>query len=175
MARKVKSSLLGDIFEITASLPWWAGIVLAVSSNIVLHRHAIAGDVVTVATPGQLSHLVISNLTKTLASFGQYILPALFLMAALTSFIKQKKRKTIAINSGGSINSIDSLSWRDFELLVGEAFRMNGYSVTETGGGGADGGIDLQLKKNGEVFLVQCKQWKAFKVSVTISNSSKVI
>jgi len=39
--------------------------------------------------------------------------------------------------------------------------------VTETGGGGADGGIDLALKKEGETFLVQCKQWKALKVGVT--------
>jgi restriction system protein len=46
---------------------------------------------------------------------------------------------------------------------------MKGYPVIETGGGGADGGgIDLMLKKDGEVFLVQCKQWRDFKVSVNI-------
>lgn len=53
-------------------------------------------------------------------------------------------------------------------MLVGEAFRMHGFSVVETGGGGADGGIDLVLKKEGEVFLVQCKQWRAYKVSVNV-------
>ena len=45
---------------------------------------------------------------------------------------------------------------------------MRGFSVAETGGGGADGGIDLKLKKGGEIFLVQCKQWRAYKVSVNI-------
>ena len=60
------------------------------------------------------------------------------------------------------------MNWRDFELLVGEAFRLRGYTVTETGGGGADGGIDLQLTRGGETFLVQCKQWKAYKVSVNV-------
>ena len=168
MARKAKSSLIEDIFEITASLPWWAGTFLAILSNVILHRYAIADDVSNIAVPGQIGHLVISNVTKNLASLGQYILPALFLLAALTSFIKQKKRKNLVINGGESINAIRSLSWLDFELLVGQAFRMNGFSVTETGGGGADGGIDLQLKKDGEIFLVQCKQWRAFKVSVTI-------
>jgi restriction system protein len=59
------------------------------------------------------------------------------------------------------------MTWQEFELLVGEAFRLKGYSVAETGGGGADGGVDLVLKKGGELFLVQCKQWRAFKVSVT--------
>jgi restriction system protein len=40
--------------------------------------------------------------------------------------------------------------------------------VAETGGGGADGGVDLILWKSGEKFLVQCKQWKAFKVGVDV-------
>ena len=42
----------------------------------------------------------------------------------------------------------------------------------ETGGGGADGGIDLVLtkpgKNGGEKVLVQCKQWRAFKVGVDV-------
>jgi restriction system protein len=53
-------------------------------------------------------------------------------------------------------------------MLVGEAFKLQGYQVFETGGGGADGGVDLVLRKGGEKFLVQCKQWKALKVGVTI-------
>jgi restriction system protein len=46
------------------------------------------------------------------------------------------------------------------------AFRLHGFRVAETGGGGADGGVDLVLTKGGEKFLVQCKQWKAYKVGV---------
>ncbi len=60
------------------------------------------------------------------------------------------------------------MSWREFELLVGEAFRLQGYRVTENGGGGPDGGIDLTMTKGSEKFLVQCKQWKAFKVGVNV-------
>jgi len=60
------------------------------------------------------------------------------------------------------------MSWREFELLVGEAFRLQGYRVSEQGGAGPDGGIDLVLSKGSEKYLVQCKQWKAFKVSVTV-------
>lgn len=61
------------------------------------------------------------------------------------------------------------MSWREFEMLVGEAFRLQGYSVVENGGGGgADGGVDLVLTKTGEKFLVQCKQWKAFRVGVDV-------
>lgn len=53
-------------------------------------------------------------------------------------------------------------------LLVGEAFRLQGYEVTELGGEGPDGGVDLVLRKGKEKFLVQCKQWKAFKVGVQV-------
>ena len=53
-------------------------------------------------------------------------------------------------------------------MLVGEAFRLQGYSVTEIGGGGADGGVDLVLRKGSEVSLVQCKQWRATQVGVQV-------
>lgn len=53
------------------------------------------------------------------------------------------------------------MSWRGLETLVGEAYRMQGYRVTETGSGGADGGVDLMLVQEGEKFQVQCKQRKA--------------
>jgi restriction system protein len=63
---------------------------------------------------------------------------------------------------------LNGMSWRQFEQLVGEAFRLQGYAVKETGGGGADGGVDLRLTRNGETYLVQCKQWRAFKVGVDV-------
>jgi len=59
-------------------------------------------------------------------------------------------------------DALDGMSWREFEMLVGEGFRLQGFQVVETGGGGADGGIDLVLTKpgtnGGEKFLVQCNQ-----------------
>ena len=38
----------------------------------------------------------------------------------------------------------------------------------ETGGGAADGGVDLVLAKGTEKLLVQCKQWRALKVGVEV-------
>ena len=58
------------------------------------------------------------------------------------------------------------MSWRQFELLCGEAFRRKGYLVEENGLGGADGGVDLILRAGGERVLVQCKRWQTFKVGV---------
>jgi restriction system protein len=38
----------------------------------------------------------------------------------------------VADNASGGARR--NLGWQDFELLVGEAFRMGGYAVTETDG-----------------------------------------
>jgi HJR/Mrr/RecB family endonuclease len=59
------------------------------------------------------------------------------------------------------------LSAREFEQLVGEMFRQEGWDVTETGRHGeADGGIDLRLTKGSEQRLVQCKRWTSYSVGV---------
>ena len=34
--------------------------------------------------------------------------------------------------------------------------------------GGADGGIDIKLETDGQVHLVQCKQWKSQKIGVSV-------
>jgi Restriction endonuclease len=64
--------------------------------------------------------------------------------------------------------AIASMSWRDFERLVGETFRRQGFTVTGFGGNAPDGGVDLGLAKNGQRFLVQCKHWRKRQVGVTV-------
>jgi len=169
MARKKDGGALGLVFEVAALLPWWAGTGLAVIAYVVLHRYATA-EVAATAVPGQIGQMVVGQVAKTLASIGQYIVPFLFLAGAIASYLGKRKRAGLIddVATGKPGEALRSMSWRDFELLVGEAFRLEGYSVTETGGGGADGGIDLKLKKGSEVFLVQCKQWRAYKVSVNV-------
>lgn len=169
MVRKKDDGALGLVFEAAALLPWWAGTGLAIIAYVVLHRYATA-EVASAAVPGQIGQMVVGQVTKTLASIGQYIVPFLFLAGAVASYLGRRKRAGLIddVATGKAGEALRSMSWRDFELLVGEAFRLQGYSVTETGGGGADGGIDLKLKKGNEVFLVQCKQWRAYKVSVNV-------
>ena len=60
------------------------------------------------------------------------------------------------------------MSSREFEGLVAEAFRQQGYRVVERGGDGPDGGVDLELHMGSDKYLVQCKQWKSQKVGVAI-------
>jgi restriction system protein len=69
---------------------------------------------------------------------------------------------------GQMAHALASMSWRDFERLIGEAFRRRGFTVTGFGGNGADGGVDLGLAKDGERLLVQCKYWRKEQVEVTV-------
>ncbi len=142
--------------------------VLAITAYLWLHSVA-ATEVTAVAQPGKMGELVTQALFNTLASIGQYLLPFIFLMGAAMSAYGRYARRALHAQVAGSSerSALNAMSWQQFEALVGEAFRQKGYTVTETGGGGADGGIDLALKKEGETFLVQCKQWKATKVGVT--------
>lgn len=167
MARK-KQSAADDLFDLVAMLPWWAGVGLAVVAYVWLHSIAVA-PAPTLVTTAQMGSFVAGQFGRTLAMIGQYVLPFICLCGAAASAYGRAKRNRLLLDvtQNPAADALDGMTWSEFELLVGEAFRRQGYAVTETGGGGADGGVDLVLSKGGERFLVQCKQWKAFKVSVT--------
>ncbi|CAI06160.1 restriction endonuclease [Aromatoleum aromaticum] len=169
MARRKNTSVFEDLFELAAMLPWWVGTILAAVAYGVLHRYA-AAEVPANVAPGQIGQMVAGQMTKALATYGQYIVPLLLLAGAAASYFGRRKREGLVRGVAGdrSGDALRNMSWRDFELLVGEAFRMRGFAVAETGGGGADGGVDLKLQKGSEAFLVQCKQWRAYKVSVNV-------
>ena len=105
-----------------------------------------------------------------LASVGQYVVPLICLGGAGMSAWKRQQRRSLIVDvaQAKSADALDGMSWQEFELLVGEAFRLQGFRVAETGSGGPDGGVDLVLAKGTEKFLVQCKQWKAYKVGVDV-------
>lgn len=58
------------------------------------------------------------------------------------------------------IEYLKSLSWQDFEHVCAGYFSKQGYQVELKGLGGADGGMDLVLRRKGKKYLVQCKHWK---------------
>ncbi len=149
-----KKSLLEDFFETLSSVPWWAGVISAVIIKIV-------GSIMLAG----MAKNQFQNALSPLLSMFFNVLAILALVAAAVSFIKGLMRKSL-LNRQTGLASLNTLSWREFEQLVGEAFRRQGYVVEETGGGGADGGVDLVLRGHGETVLVQCKQWRERQVGV---------
>lgn len=160
MARK--KSMADDIIEITAKFPWWVGGTLALVSYFVLHNYANKG----LQTTGQdLGQAMSGGMVYGVAAIGQYFLPMLFTFGAVASLVSNFKRKKLYGDVTTNKKALADISWQQFEVLIGEHFRREGYQVKETSPG-ADGGVDLVLRKDGEKYLVQCKRWKAFKVGV---------
>lgn len=169
MARRRKTSPIEDLLDLVAMLPWWCGVLLSVLSYIILHSLA-SKPLELSGLPAQASDMMFKSLTHALAGAGQYFLPGIFLCGAGMSAWRRSKRQALVkeVTSSSSADALNQMSWQDFELLVGEAFRLQGFSVLDTGGGGPDGGMDLRLQRGGDRFLVQCKQWRAYSVGVGV-------
>lgn len=115
---------------------------------------------------GGLAHGLASSFWQALSPLA-WLLLAMCWMAALLSFLGARRRR-ILLDTCTTLESLAAPGWRQFEQLVGEAFRRQGYVVEETGLGGADGGIDLVLRKGSQRVLVQCKQWRRRQVGVSV-------
>lgn len=161
-----KSSFFEDLIDLATALPWKFGVALAVISYFGLHHVATLQNAVPTA-PGAFGAHVGKQMYITIASFMQYVIPIAFLLGSALSFSKQKHRFQL-IESQSGIDGLRSMSWQDFELLVGEAFRLQGYGVEERGGNAPDGGIDLVLRKDGKKTIVQCKRWKSYSINVSL-------
>ncbi len=134
--------------------------------------HLIAINTVAPTTPGSVGDLgpvVVHQFAHVFATMLQYIVPAGLLIGATASFIKTFQRRALFSQTRANPKaSIAGMTWQQFEMLVGEAFRRRGFTVAETGGNGRDGGVDLVLSKAGERYLVQCKHWRSRQVGVTV-------
>lgn len=58
-----------------------------------------------------------------------------------------------------NFNDLSKIHWRKFEELTAEFFERQGYSVT-LGTGRKDGGIDIKIRKDNQLIIVQCKRWR---------------
>jgi len=147
----------GSILEILATLPWWVNITLAA---VVYPSFKYWIPAIKFQDP------FYRGIVMALQSFAPVATGLLLFVAALSAFNAWRKRELLERQKG--IGTLRKTSWQEFEELVGEAYRRKGYTVTESGGGGADGGVDLIVRKNGERLLVQCKHWKTDKVGVKV-------
>ncbi|WP_324710621.1 restriction endonuclease [Pseudomonas citronellolis] len=170
MARRRRTSPIEDLIEIASRLPWWESLLIALGSWLILHPIATSQPDVP-KDLHQMGQSVVGQLVRTFAFFGQFLLPMVFAVGAIDSVLARAERRKLRANVANAEESgrtIDGISWREFELLVGETFRRKGFTVIEKGGSGPDGGVDLVLHLGTDKYLVQCKQWKAINVGVTV-------
>lgn len=149
-------------------LPWWVGVTLALTFYVWLHHVATQPAQIAPTDLKQLGEHATRQIWVSLAMFLQYVIPAacLFGAAASTYARHQRNRLHHQVAMSPSRSALEGMTWREFEKLVGEVFRRKGFVVEERGGNGPDGGVDLVLRLGTDVYLVQCKQWKADRVGV---------
>ncbi len=152
MARRNRS-ILKDLVK----LPWWIIVVLAIVAYLSF-KYGIP------SIPSQSAFY--KGIAMALPGTAHIVAGLLLIVAAVSAFNAWRKGRLLERQKGSS--TLRTISWQEFEELVGEAYRRKGYAVTESGGGGADGGVDLILRKGGEKLLIQCKHWKMTKVGVTV-------
>ena len=148
-----------SIIEILISIPWW------------VHLFLIAGILLS---PSFINEYIYNNPNQILYVINKKIMPEftwiisgfLFLFM-LIQFLSRYKKRKLFFNEY-DIEQLKRISWQDFELLVTETFKRDGYKVKEAGGAQADGGIDLEAYRGGQKIIVQCKHWKKTSVGVNI-------
>jgi restriction system protein len=143
--------------ELLLKLPWWVSATLGI-----------------VAFAGVRWGLPIwAGQDNTRQMLAKGIIPLaplallLFAIFAVASFLFARKRHRL-VDEQTNLDQLRETPWKDFEYLVAEAYRRQGYQVEYSLGRGADGGLDLTMRKDGLTSLVQCKQWKVFSVGAPV-------
>ena len=165
MARRRKNN--SGALEALIRAPWWVGAALGELGSGFFWFVAPR-----VHLPGSATNQIIWGLDNAfhdatllrVAGWGSMVLG---ILVAGLSWQRQQARKKL-LERQRSLDDLRSMSWQEFERLVGECFRRHGYRVSETGQGGADGGVDLLLRRGAEKVLVQCKQWRTSSVGAPV-------
>ena len=105
------------------------------------------------------------------ALFGsaQLFLPGMIAAAIAVPFLGiacyagwRQLRAPGATTVAQTLDRVRGMSWENFSSVLAEAFRRDGYSVSEARHGTAD----LTLDKAGRMTVVSCKRWKVAQTGV---------
>jgi restriction system protein len=137
---------------------------------------AVAGVLVLIAGKGLVPWIFSESPNRFLAAIARslesgsldtllWLFAAICWLGAVAAFLGQRKRHA-RLEAQVSLDTLRAMSWREFEHLVADAYRRLGFNVQETTQSGADGGVDLLLRRDGRLSLVQCKLWRTQRVGV---------
>ena len=147
----------GLLFELSL-LPWWVSATIAAVAFVGI---VYVFPSVSIESP---LRAILEPLQSNATWFGIAV-AAVFLLPAVVSYLERIRKRRL-LDRQRNLESIRELPWRRFEELVAEAFRRDGYAVIENADAAADGGADIRLRKGGESYLVQCKNWRKQRIGV---------
>jgi restriction system protein len=158
MARRREESTISFLIR----KPWYYSVIFSGLLYVIL-KYVV--PLVPVGDPNEPFSLALisRNILDDISKLAP--LAWIFLLAIPFSLFHSFRKKR-NLNKQISVDSIQKLTWQEFEWLVSEAYRRKGWQAQESLDYGADGGVDVVLRKGKERWLVQCKQWRTSKVGV---------
>ena len=145
------------LFELSL-LPWWVSAAIAAVAFV-----GVVYVFPSMSLESPLWAFVVPLQTK--APYFGIAVAAVFLLPAVVSYVERARKKRL-LDRQQDLECIRNLPWRQFEELVAEAFRRDRFRVIENTSAGPDGGVDIRLRKGGESYLVQCKNWRKRSIGV---------
>ena len=124
-----------SLFSILSRAPWWMSVVIAA--------------------------VLFAGMRVFLPDIAAFFAALPFLVIAGYAGWRQLRAPSVT-NTVEMLARLRAMSWEDFRAVIAEAFRRDGYGVTEI----ANGPADLELRKNGRVTVVSCKRWKVAQTGV---------
>ena len=116
------------LFHILSRQPWWISAVVAA---------------------------ILFGITQLVYPPVAFFVALPFLL--LAAFIGYKQlRGTAEVSVADKLAALRDMPWENFSLVVSEAYRRQGYTVTEA----RDSAYDFELTKSGRRTLVSCRRWK---------------
>ena len=123
-----------SLFSILSEQPWWVSLLVAAALFAIVQ-------------------LFVPQVALFVA------LP--FIAVAGYAAWKQLRRPS-SVHVEERLAALRSMPWENFGLAISEAYRRQGYTVEESGGGA----FDCNLRKDDRITLVQCRRWKVNQVGV---------
>lgn len=168
MARRRKESDFETWVRLLSKLPWQWLVLSAIPAYFAFAAMADWPAPQPVRMD-ELGGAISGHWIRVISSIFQYVVPATLLVAAALSYAGKWQRQKLLTRTldRATSHAVLDLHWRDFEHLMHAWFERQGYRVSPTAAG-PDDGVDLILRREGEVFLVQCKHWRAASIGVTV-------
>ncbi len=167
MARRSQhqSTAIDDLFALLSNSPIWAGPIVA-AFVYAMSRWVVPWLFRVMLSGNKFGEGMSQPFIIFAERVAPYLAAGVLIIWVVAEVKKRIDRRRFDHVSGSA--SINELHWREFESLLSEAFRRQGFAIEHTGRDGPDGGIDIRLDKAGSVTLVQCKHWKRQQVGVQI-------
>ena len=152
----LKKTLLDRLYDSLHRLPWWIFLGIGVIGYALLEWLQRA------ATPEDSALLAV----VALASYAPIWLSFFVCLTMLALILRLQRAKLVDSVTG--LADLRALPWKDFEALVAEVCSREGYGVSYSSLPGPDGGVDVELRRDGKLILIQCKQWRRNSVGVSV-------